>query len=109
MTVRILSFDDPKEFFARAGSFLMRNEAEHCLPIGVILTGIKQPDLYGEPFILLAAARHGEIVGVSMRPPGYEPLLSRLDDERAIPGFVDAYLERESIPGVLGPNHVSER
>jgi uncharacterized protein len=96
--------DDAVEFLARAGDFLAAREAEHNLILGISSRLRREPLLYGEPAYLVTAENEGKVVGVTMRTPPHNLILSEIDDGNAIPLLLeDARGAFGTLPGVVGP------
>jgi predicted GNAT family acetyltransferase len=96
--------DDAVEFLARAGDFLAAREAEHNLILGLSSRLQREPRLYGEPAYLVTVEDDGRVVGVTMRTPPHNLILSEIDDENAIPLLLeDARGVFGTLPGVVGP------
>lgn len=95
---------DAGDFLARAGDFLSAREAEHNLILGISSRLRQQPLLYGEPAYLVTVEDEGRVVGVTMRTPPHNLILSEIDDENAIPLLLeDARDAFGALPGVVGP------
>jgi uncharacterized protein len=91
-------------FLAHAGEFLGAREAEHNLILGLTSRLRVAPSLYGEPAYFAVVEEGGRVVGVSMRTPPHNLILSELDDLGAIgPLLEDARAKYGSLPGVVGP------
>jgi hypothetical protein len=96
--------DDAGEFLARAGDFLAAREAEHNLILGISSRLQREPMLYGEPAYLASVEDDARVVGVTMRTPPHNLILSEFDDEAAIPLVLeDAREVFGTLPGVVGP------
>jgi predicted GNAT family acetyltransferase len=92
------------DFLARAGDFLAAREAEHNLILGLGSRLLREPLLYGEPAYLVTVEDDGKVVGVTMRTPPHNLILSEIDDENAIPLLLeDARAAFGTLPGVVGP------
>lgn len=95
---------DAGEFIAHAGAFLAAREAEHNLILGLSSRLQREPLLYGEPAYLATVEDGGQVVGVTMRTPPHNLILSEIDDENAIPMLLeDARGVYGTLPGVVGP------
>jgi hypothetical protein len=92
------------DFLAHAGEFLRAREAEHNLILGLTSRLRVAPLMYGEPAYFAVVEEGGQVVGVTMRTPPHNLILSELDDLEAIGPLVeDARKEFGSLPGVVGP------
>lgn len=91
-------------FLAQAGEFLGAREAQHNLILGLSSRLRAAPLLYGEPAYFAVVEDGGRVVGVTMRTPPHNLIVSELDDETAIQELVDdARSAFGSLPGVVGP------
>ena len=92
------------DFLTRANDFLAAREAEHNLILGIGSRLLREPLLYGEPAYLVTVEDEGKVVGVTMRTPPHNLILSEIDDENAIPLLLeDARAAFGTLPGVVGP------
>jgi len=102
--VQLTRHESAGEFLARAGDFLSAREAEHNLILGISSRLQREPLLYGEPAYLASVDDGGRVVGVTMRTPPHNLILSEIDDEAAIPlVLADAREVFDTLPGVVGP------
>jgi len=102
--VQLTRHEDAGDFLARAGDFLAAREAEHNLILGIGSRLQREPLLYGEPAYLVTVGDADRVVGVTMRTPPHNLILSEIDDENAIPLLLeDARGVFGTLPGVVGP------
>jgi len=102
--VRLTRHDSADDFLACAGDFLAAREAEHNLILGIGSRLQREPLLYGEPAYLVTVEDEGAVVGVTMRTPPHNLIVSEIDDRNAIPLLVeDARGVFGTLPGVVGP------
>jgi uncharacterized protein len=102
--VELARHADAEGFLAHAGDFLGAREAEHNLILGLSSRLQHEPLLYGEPPYFAVAEDGGRVVGVTMRTPPHNLVLSEVDEDAAIGAFVDdARGAFDFIPGVVGP------
>jgi uncharacterized protein len=102
--MRLTRHENADDFLARAGDFLAAREAEHNLILGIGSRLLREPLLYGEPAYLVTVEDEGKVVGVTMRTPPHNLILSEIDDENAIPLLLeDARAAFGTLPGVVGP------
>lgn len=91
-----------KSFLARAGRWLLEQEAEHNLILGIahqLLSG-KHP--YSPPIYLATVESGGEVLGCAWRTPPHKVGLTRMPEE-ALPMLADDLAELyDAIPAVLG-------
>jgi uncharacterized protein len=102
--VQLTRHENAGDFLARAGDFLAAREAEHNLILGISSRLQRDPILYGEPAYLATVEDEGRVIGVTMRTPPHNLILSEIDDEGAIALVLeDAREVFGTIPGVVGP------
>ena len=102
--MELTRYDDAARFLATAGAFLGAREAEHNLILGISSRLQRDPILYGEPAYLATVEDEGRVIGVTMRTPPHNLILSEIDDEGAIALVLeDAREVFGTIPGVVGP------
>jgi uncharacterized protein len=102
--VQLTRHESAGDFLARAGDFLTAREAEHNLILGISSRLQRDPILYGEPAYLATVEDEGRVIGVTMRTPPHNLILSEIDDEAAIALVLeDAREVFGTIPGVVGP------
>lgn len=95
---------DADSFLERSGGFLLEREAEHNLILGLSSRLRVEPRLYGEDAYFASVSDGGRVVGVAMRTPPHNLILSMIDDDRALGPIVeDAHAVFGSLPGVVGP------
>jgi uncharacterized protein len=91
-------------FLAQAGEFLGAREAEHNLILGLSSRLRVAPLLYGEPAYFAVVEEGGRVVGLTMRTPPHNLILSEVGDDAAIDLLLeDARAVFGSLPGVVGP------
>jgi hypothetical protein len=106
--VRVERHADATSFLERARDFLLAREAQHNLILGLAGRLREEPRLYGEdPYF--AVALHGErVIGVTMRTPPHNLILSEFDDEATFePVAENAQDVFGSLPGSSGPRRRS--
>jgi hypothetical protein len=102
--MQLTRHESADDFLAHAGEFLGAREAQHNLILGLSSRLRVAPLLYGEPPYFAVVEDDGRVVGVTMRTPPHNLIVSELDDEDAIPTLVDdARSAFGSLPGVVGP------
>ena len=102
--MRVERHADATSFLDRVGDFLLGREAQHNLILGLSGRLRTEPRLYGEdPYFAVALEGDG-VVGVTIRTPPHNLILSEIDDEAALdPLADDAQAVFDSLPGVIGP------
>jgi predicted GNAT family acetyltransferase len=106
----VARYADAGAFLADAGPYLVAREAEHNLLLGIAGRLRSASHLYGaEPY--LACVMHGgSVVGVAVRTPPYNLILSELRALTALPALVEDVVQvYEALPGVIGPKEASRR
>lgn len=77
--MRLIRFTDINAYAARALPFLLAREAEHCLPIGLIILLQRGEATYPlPPYLALVEDEQGEVVAASMATPPHNLILSHL-------------------------------
>ena len=95
---------DAESFLAAAGGFLGEREAKHNLILGLSSRLVREPLMYGEPPYFAVVEDDGRIVGVAMRTPPHNFILSELDADEAVAMLVqDARDAFGTLPGIVGP------
>ena len=102
--MKLTRHESADDFLAQAGEFLGAREAEHNLILGISSRLQREPRIYGEAAYLATVEDGGRVVGVAMRTPPHNLILSEIDDEEAIPLVLeDARDVFGTLPGVVGP------
>ena len=117
MLITITRIDDPREFLARAGSFLEAHEAANSLPFGISDTLIRSPEIF--PTYYFALVQEGErILLASLMTPPYNLILGYIPDAEALSEKLDQALDLlardvqrsyPQLPGVMGQTGVAEQ
>jgi predicted GNAT family acetyltransferase len=95
---------DATSFLARAWDFLLAREAQHNLILGLSSRLRTEPRLYGQDPYFAVAFDGDRVVGVTMRTPPHDLILSEFDDDSALSLIAaDAQDVFGSLPGVVGP------
>lgn len=106
--MQLARFDDARDFYARAGDFLLHHEAEHNLMLGLCDRLIKSPASYEQPAYLATVEGAGRVVAAALMTPPQNLLLGRVDAPGALrPIAHDLRGRYETLPGVLGPSDAS--
>jgi uncharacterized protein len=102
--VQLERHPDATSFLAQARDFLLAREAEHNLILGLSSRLQSEPRLYGEDPYFAVALDGERVVGVTMRTPPHNLILSEIDDDAALePIAGDAQAAFGTLPGVVGP------
>lgn len=110
MSLRLHIHDTARPFLDRAQPWLLRNEAEHSLVLGIagrLAASASRPATSASGAFFATVERDGEVVGVAVRTPPHKLLLSQMPLD-AVPLVADAAERFESIPAVLGPQDVAQ-
>jgi hypothetical protein len=117
MAITITRIDDPREFLARAGSFLEAHEAANSLPFGISDTLIRSPEIF--PTHYFALVQEGEhILLASLMTPPYNLIIAYIPDADALGEKLEQALDLlardvqtsyPELPGVMGQTGVAER
>jgi predicted GNAT family acetyltransferase len=117
MPITISRIDDPREFLARAGSFLEAHEAANSLPFGISNTLIQSPEFFPTHYLALVQEDERILLASLMTPPynliiayipGAEALGEKLDQALDLLAR-DVQMDYPQLPGVMGQAGVAER
>ena len=101
--MQVSRYLDPRLFVARAGSFLMRAEAENNLMLGICGPPGSPPRVFGEDCYLAAVEDAGEVVACGVRTPPFKAIITR-SEPKALECLVDDLVAKyDTLPAVLGP------
>lgn len=111
--IQVIRYEDAQAFYDHAIGFLLQQEAANCLQIGIATNLVRGAQQLTAPPYMGLVVTAGEIVGVVMRTPPYNLILSALHAEDAAQeaallaairaDVADCY---DSLPGVLGPKAI---
>jgi predicted GNAT family acetyltransferase len=117
MPITITRIDDPRDFLARAGSFLEAHEAANSLPFGISNTLMQSPEFY--PIHYLALVEEDDhLLLASLRTPPYNLILAYIPNAGTLGERLDQALDLlardvrlsyPELPGVMGQAGVAER
>jgi predicted GNAT family acetyltransferase len=109
VALRLIRFDDAGAFAAHAAPFLLRNEAEHCLLLGITGVLARGGSQYtGDNYLVTVEGDDG-IEGVALMTPPHGPVISRAASAEAVALVVDDLARSvEQIPTVLGPAETAD-
>jgi uncharacterized protein len=99
--VRLYKFDSINKFWDKTQTYLLQNEAENNVLLGVLQTLRCNPDRYPDPPYLAIIENNGEIVATAIRTPPHKLLLSKASHLEGLT-LVAQDLQREPFPGVMG-------
>ncbi len=108
--MQVIQYQDPQEFLNRAQTYLVQEESVNGLMLGIAIRlqmGAQEGD--DDP-LLLVVEDDGELMGTAVQTPPHKFVIySHLTNPEPFVTALTNYLgaNNKSIPGVLGPEHVS--
>jgi uncharacterized protein len=99
--MKLYRFDSIDKFWDNTQAYLLQNEAEHNVLLGVLQTLRCNPDRYPDLPYLAMVESDGEILATAIRTPPHKLLLSKANDLRSLT-FIAQDLHQEPLPGVSG-------
>ncbi len=99
--MQLYRFDTIDKFWDKTQAYLLQNEAENNVLLGVMQTLLCNPDRYPDPPYLVIVESNGAIVATAIRTPPHKLLLSKTSDLKALT-LIAQDLQREPLPGVMG-------
>ncbi|BCL35377.1 GNAT family N-acetyltransferase [Nostoc sp. MS1] len=107
--MKVYKFTDTGQFYQRVKDYLLKQEALHNLLLGICDGLIHNPERFLETPYLVTVEKEDNIIGVAMRTPPRNLLLSQFQDITAIPLLTqDVHSVFPSLPGVTAPKYESE-
>jgi hypothetical protein len=100
--LRIRRFADAAAFLERAEAWLLENEAEHNLILGIAAELRDGARRYDSPIYLATVEHGGEVVGCAFRTPPYKVGLTRMPIDAAHAVARDTADIYAAVPAVLG-------
>lgn len=111
--MKIERFTDVTAFDERVSAFLLEREAEHNLMLGLIRQLAQHPDHYDAPPYLATVSDGDTLVGVSLRTPPHNVILSHIAPEHlaAVCDLLvaDYHATYDNLPGVVGRKDLVHR
>src|SRR4051812_39226781 len=105
--MELRSFDNPTQYRNEVFEFLAANEAQYCLPLGLIDTMINKPETYPKAY-LWALYERDRVAGAAWMTPPHPMGLTVMPEE----GVATLVREASGIPdapkSVLGPKQQSD-
>ncbi len=97
-------FETAQDYYARAGAYLLLNEAEHNLVLGLTMTLIQHPHLYPEhPYLAIVECDDATEVA-ALRTPPHNLIITAARHGEALELIArDAYMLYRTLPGMLAP------
>ena len=103
MSVTVRRYVDADVFLRRAEAWLLRDEAEHNLILGIAAQLRASAIELTQPMYLATIEDNGDIVGCAFRTPPFKLGITRLPEHAARPLVESVAAAYDSIPAVLGP------
>jgi uncharacterized protein len=94
-------FDSIDKFWDKTQAYLLQNDAENNVLLGVVQTLRSNADRYPDPPYLAVVEINDEIVATAIRTPPHKLLLSKASDLEALT-LIALDLHLEQLPGVMG-------
>jgi len=109
--VKVSFYDDISEFYNLAIPFLLENEAENNLLLGILDAIRDDPYRHGNSKPVLVSVLDGsQIILISLRTPPFNQILSLTKELGSIDALVDALNKRNiELPGVMGNKKSTEQ
>lgn len=106
--VQVVEHASGQALLDHAGAFLQADEAENNLPLGLAGRFRRAEDTARDEVYLATLETGGEVVGVALRTPPYNLILTRMP-ESALSALVERLQERgEVVPGAVGVPEIAE-
>jgi uncharacterized protein len=107
--MQLTRFENAEDFYQRVEPFLLANEAEHCLILGLCSTLIKQPGYYQNPY--LTVIEENDIVqAAALMTPPHNLTLSLTGHPEVFRLFAnDLYSDFKTLPGVSSTPELCQR
>jgi uncharacterized protein len=99
--VQLHRFDSIDKFWDKTQAYLLQNDAENNVLLGVVQTLQSNADRYPDPPYLAMVEINDEIVATAIRTPPHKLLLSKASDLEALT-LIAQDLHLEQLPGVMG-------
>lgn len=109
MTIELRRTTSCTEFTALAGAFLAEREAEHNLMLGLCHTIVAHPEIYPDPWFMVALD-DDRVVGTAMQTPPHNVQISLTDASRRdaiVVALADAIIDAGSVPGVVAASELA--
>lgn len=105
--MQLKRFENAEDFYQRVEPFLLANEAEHSLILGLCSTLVRQPGYYQNPY--LALVEDGEtVLAVALMTPPHNLVLSLTSYPEVFSLIAeDVYRDFKTLPGVASEPKLS--
>ena len=108
--MHLTRYEDPIQFWAETSPFLREREAEHNLMLGLMARLADKAAQYDSANYMAAVEKNGNIIGVALRTPPYNLILSHMEESEALNLITDDVYDRyKELPGVLGSTPFSRQ
>lgn len=101
--MQVQRYPDPLSFLKRAEPFLMRDEAENNMMLGIRGLPDARPPRFGEDCYLATVEHADEVVACALRTPPFGLIITRAASESLECLLDDVANKYETLPAVLGP------
>lgn len=101
--MQVQRYSDPSAFLNRAGPFLMRNEAENSMMLGIRGLPGSLPPKFGEDCYLATVEHADEVVACAVRTPPFGLIITRAESGPLECLVDDVEAKYETLSAVLGP------
>lgn len=105
--MNVRRFVDARAFLDRAERWLLQEEAEYGLVLGVA-TALLGPHRFGSPVYLATLEHEDEVLGCAFRTPPYHAVVTQLPAGAAAALAEDMGTLYDDLPGVQGPVNEAE-
>ncbi|MGD1871784.1 MAG: GNAT family N-acetyltransferase [Mastigocoleus sp.] len=106
--MKVHRFDNTSLFYQTVIPYLLKDEAENVLPIGICETLLNNSKLYDSQPLLVSVSMDGEIIAVAIRTPPHNLVLSKMKNLKALELIAQdlysraSYSQKPNLPGVSG-------
>lgn len=105
--MELTRYDDVHAFYAEAGAYLLADEAQHNLAIGICLRLMEQPEYSSLPPYFGLVFEKGAIVAAALMTPPHNLILMLGPAPAALSLIADDVRNFRAPPGVIGPQQES--
>ncbi|MEM7726886.1 MAG: GNAT family N-acetyltransferase, partial [Cyanobacteria bacterium P01_A01_bin.45] len=106
--MKVHRFDNTSLFYQTVIPYLLKDEAENVLPIGICETLLNNSKLYDSQPLLVSVSMDDEIIAVAIRTPPHNLVLSKIKNLKALELIAQdlysraSYSQKPNLPGVSG-------
>ncbi len=106
--MKLHRLDQAREFYDRAGGYLLQQKSAHVLLLGILHQILATPERYKEPPYFAIAEDQGQPIAVALRTPPHPLLLSKTTDTRALMAIAqDLATSQSALSGVNALSEIS--